>query len=460
MNKKTTVTLLVFVVLGIGAFLALRAPEKGERKGPHVGPPGVSAMKADQIDALEVVNGKDASGKEQKTSLAKQAGKWTVVAPVVYPADAEGVKSAVDKLAELSFSEVVSDHKDKQKELEVDQDKGVRVTVKSGGKVLADLYFGKTVSGYTMARVAGQDAIWQSSGIQKWAFAKDTKGWRDKVVTDFKRDDIATITVDAGARGKITVKRVAPDKDKGTPEKFEVVQSSVKIDKLDDSVPQGLASSVYALRAFDFADAAAAAETGLDKPGYTITTEAGGKKHVVLVGKAKGDNFYVKTGDRTQVFLLPKYTIERLAKAPIEFRDKTLCDLKADAVTALDITYGGAQLQLEKSGSDWKARKPAIAVDATKVVPITQSFTNFKAWAFAESTDPKTTGLKKPTARITVRTSDKKSITFAVGALKDQDYFLQVVGRPDVYMVKKYALDRMLKKPDDVKKADTTAKKS
>ena len=69
MNKKTVISLAVFLVLGIGAAIALRAPERGERRGPHPGPTGVQAMKADQIDELEVTNA------NQKTTLKKESGK-------------------------------------------------------------------------------------------------------------------------------------------------------------------------------------------------------------------------------------------------------------------------------------------------------------------------------------------------------------------------------------------------
>jgi len=240
-----------------------------------------------------------------------------------------------------------------------------------------------------------------------------------------------------------------------------VTESSAKIDKLDETVPQGVASSVSSLRAFDFADGAPPSESGLDHPAYSITTRAGPKTVTLLVGKIKNDNYYVKKADSDQVFLVAKFTIERLAKPPVDFRDKTMSDIKADEVVALDINYGGSQLVLEKSGNDWKAKKPAaLAVDNAKVTPIAQAFASWKAGGFAETVDPKATGLKKPTARITVHTKSKKSVTFLVGALKDEDYFVQVAGRPDVFVVKKFGLERILKKPDDVKKSEATAKKS
>jgi hypothetical protein len=449
MNKRTAAMLVVFVALAGGAWLALRAPQKGERRGPRELPKGVQALHKDEVDEFSVVKGKE------QTTLKKEGASWWVTTPVRYPADYDGgVKNALEKLADLTWEEVVSEQKERAKDLEVDEEKGVRVTAKKGGVTLADLWVGKAVGQYTMVRPASGNEIWQVKGLPRWAIDKDTKGWRDKVVTTLKHDDIQTITVDAGAKGKITIKRIAGDKSKNTAEKYEVAESTLKIDKLDDAVPQGLANAVAGLRAADFADAVKLEDAGLDKPAYTVTAKAGASTLTLLVGKAAGENFYVKTGDKPQLFLVPKWTVERLAKPPIEFRDKTMVDVRADEVTGLDISYGGVELQLERQGADWKAKKPALTVDAAKVMPIVQAFSGWKAAAFAD-----TNAVGKPTARVTVRTKDKKATTLVIGALKDQDYPVQVAGRPEVYLVKKFAVDRVLKKPDDVKKGEPQAKK-
>ena len=48
----------------------------------------------------------------------------------------------------------------------------------------------------------------------------------------------------------------------------------------------------------------------------------------MLIGKKKGEeDFYVKRADAPQVFLVKKYNLERINKRPIEFRDKTICNL-------------------------------------------------------------------------------------------------------------------------------------
>src|SRR5438128_932791 len=118
MNKKTLISIGVFAVLGIGAIVATRAPDKGERIGAAPGPKGVAAMKADAIDELEVTSDK------QKTTIKKEGSGWMVSAPVHYPAEADAIKAALDKLGELAWGQMVSEQKERAKEMEVDEEKG------------------------------------------------------------------------------------------------------------------------------------------------------------------------------------------------------------------------------------------------------------------------------------------------------------------------------------------------
>jgi hypothetical protein len=452
MTQKTLLLLVLFAGLVGAALVARRLPEKGERAAADR-PRPVASIAAGSIDELEVTSGKD------KTQLKKQDGKWRVVAPIAYGADEPAVKSAIEKLEGLQWGDVVSSQKDKHREFEVDEEKGVRVVARKGGAALADLLVGKTMSGYTLVRPYGKDEVWQAVGVLKWVYAKDTKGWRDKTILSFERESCEKVEVE-GARGKVVAKRIPADKDKKTPEKWELVESPVKVDKLDESVPGGVLSTLYSLRTFDFADGVTLGDAGLEPPAYKVTAELkGGARKTVLIGKQKGEDFHIKTPDGAQVYLVRKYTVERLTKPPLEFRDKSLVDIKADDVVGLEIKSGTVELLLEKSGEDWKAKRPPkLEVDSAKVKPIASAFTALKAASFAESTDAKTTGLAKPTGRVIVRTKDRKAVTLVIGTLKDNtDYFVQVAGRPDIYMLKKYSVDRFLKKPDDIKKGGASS---
>jgi hypothetical protein len=454
MNKKTGIAFVVFVGLGLIALAARRQPEKGERPTDHPNP--IPSLETSQFDTLEVTKG------GATTVIKSEGGKYKVTAPIAYPADEPTAKSAFEGLGKLRLTDLVTDQKTKQAEFEVD-DKGVHVVVKKADKVLADFVIGKAVGTGTMVRPSGKDEIWQATGINRYIFDKGVVDWRDKSITSFTAADAERIDVATRDGAKIAVKKTGTKQ--GAEDKWEVVDSSVKIDKLDDSVPNGIVSSLASWKANDFGDGLTPAGAGLEPPAINVTvTLKGGKKVTALLGnKPKEDEIYVKVPDGAQVYIAKKFNAERVAKRPLEFRDKTLCNLADGDVAEIAVTRGADSYTLSKSGSDWKAVKPAkLDLDASKVTPIAGAFKDWKATSFAEDpASPKDTGLAKPRAVIAVKGKGKgEACLVKVGdESKDKLSSFVMTGKgPDVYVAPKWAVDRILVKVDDLKKT-TTAKK-
>jgi len=179
-----------------------------------------------------------------------------------------------------------------------------------------------------------------------------------------------------------------------------------------------------------------------------------------MVGDKKGDDdYYVKNGESAQVFLVKKYGVEHVNRRPIDFRDKTICDIADSDLTEIAVSHGAESYTLVKSGKDWKATKPAkTEVDGSKVTPIAGAFKAWKATGFAEDPSLKADGLVKPQATIVAK-SKAATCALKVGdETKDkQSYFVQAGSSPDVYLVPKWSADRILVKVADIKKT-TVAK--
>ena len=133
--------------------------------------------------------------------------------------------------------------------------------------------------------------------------------------------------------------------------------------------------------------------------------------------------------------------------------------MRAADVASIEITQGAESIALERAGEAWKRRGAGPAIDETKVKPLGGAFEAVAGARFAEDKDPAKTGLGKPTGVVTVRLRDKSASTLRIGALtKDSgEYYVQKVGSPDVVMVKKYVIDRFLKKPSELEAAPKTA---
>ena len=312
-----------------------------------------------------------------------------------------------------------------------------------------------------MVRPTGKNEIWQASGISRYTVDKSSTDWRDKSISTFTAADVEKLDVTAKGGAKISLKKTGTKE--GTEDKWQVVDSSVKIDKLDNATANNLVSTLSSWKANDFADGAKPAEAGLEPPELTITVGLkGGKSVTVLLGAKKGDDeLYAKKSDAPQVFLVKKYNVERVNKAPIEFRDKTLCDVAAADLTDVSVAAGDKSFALAKSGSDWKAVKPKMDVDSGKVSPIAGAFKDWKATAFAENQSLKDDGLAKPRAVITAKGKDKAVCVVRVGdETKDKlSVFVAKDKSSEVLLAPKWSVDRILVKPDDLKKAAVASKK-
>ncbi|MEK6608403.1 MAG: DUF4340 domain-containing protein [Myxococcota bacterium] len=440
-------TLLAAIVLGglLGSYAYLSSrPEKGERARRA---PPFSSQPKDRVAKVTIVK----DGK--KVVLARvDKESFRVAEPVDYPADKYAVKTLLEKLEKLEFGDVVTDQSAKHAEFEVDDAKGVRVTVEDAdGKARADFLVGKIAGGYTLVRAAGKNEVVQVVGSIKTTFSKELKAWRDKTIFDFKRDEAERIEVatPGGAYALAGAKE-------GEKIKWTLASAPLAVDALDEDVPSGIVSSLYALKASDFADNATLETAGLVTPAFAITVKAGGAAHTLLVGGKKDEDFYVKRADKPQIFLLKKYTVDRVAKRPIDLRDKTVASFKEDDVESVEIVKGGDRLRLARKDGAWSST-PETKLDEAKVKSAVAALAMLKASSFSDARDAATTGLGKPQGIVTVRLKDRSNVTVRVGGktAEDNELYLARDGRPDVFVVKKYTVDRFLKTAADFeRKAD------
>jgi hypothetical protein len=446
MNRKTLTALATFAVLGLVALLILRQPDKGERPADRPRPfPTLSATDIETIDVTKA---------GATTTIKNEGGKYKVTAPVQYAADEPIVKAAFESLGKFVATSLVTDQKAKHEEFQVDDKSGIHVVAKGkGGATLLDLVIGKAAGSGTMVRPTGKDEVWQANNLSRYTFEKSPADWRDKSITTYTATDVESIEVTDKAGGKIALKKT--DGKVGSDDKWEVVQSSVKIDKLDNAAPVGIASALATWKANDFADAAKLADVGLEPPQVTVAVVLkGGKRATVLIGNKKGDDeLYVKTPESPQVFVVKKYNAERVVKRPIEFRDKTICDIPDTDVTEIAVSNGDNSFTVVKSGTEWKATKPAkFEADPNKITPMAGAFKEWKGTSFAEDQSPKANGLAKP--KMVTAKSKTATCTAKIGdETKDKLSYHVMSGKgTEVYLTPKWNVDRLLQKLDDLKK--------
>jgi hypothetical protein len=209
----------------------------------------------------------------------------------------------------------------------------------------------------------------------------------------------------------------------------------------------------------------AAIDSLIKRPGY--------EAHVVLIGKEekKQKARYVKLEDKKQVFLVRETALANALKDIAQLRDKTVVKVDPSNVVGIEVRHekGTTVLKREKveppkkkkdqkdekgkkqePATAWKVVKPKslqkeeIAVD--RVVKMLES--RFRARSFANTADPEKTGLRKPVGRVILRLAKGPRITILVGkeAEKNRRY-VQVQGKPEVYVMGSYPLSQLYKPP-------------
>lgn len=443
MNRKTLIALAVLGILIVVAVVVTRQPEKGQVTGERPRP--VPKLAGGSFDTLTVTKG------TSTTSIKKEGDSYKITAPAAYVADQGVAKTAFESIEKLEFGTIVTDQKAKYAEFEVD-DKALKVVVKKGEQTLAELLVGKSVGGNTLVRVPGKDEVWQALGSFRYSLDRDTTGWRDKTISTFPQGDVEKVELKTREYGHALVKKDG--------DKWSVVESTVKVDKVDTTVPTGIVSALGSWTTNDFADDAKPEQAGLANPENTIIVSLkGGKTVSVLVGNKKGaDDFYVKKADAPQIYLVKKYNLDRIDKKPIDLRDKTLCDIGEGDLTQIAVSHDKDSFTLAKgAGKDknaWSATKPKdLTVDTSKISSITGGFKDWKATGFADDQSPKANGLDKPRAVITATGKDKKkSCTLKIGAESPDKVNVFAAEGSDVFVVPKWSVDRLMVKVDDLKK--------
>lgn len=444
MNRKTLIALAVLGILVVVAVVVTRQPEKGQVTGERPRP--IPKLAGGSFDTLTVTKG------ASTTTIKKEGSAYKITAPAAYVADQGVAKTAFESVEKLEFGTIVTDQKAKQAEFELD-DKALKVVVKKGDQALAELLIGKNVGGNTLVRLPGKDEVWQALGSFRYSLDRDTTGWRDKTISTFPQADAEKVELKTREHGHALVKKEAGDK-------WSVVESSVKVDKLDNTVPTGIVSALGSWTTNDFADDAKPEQTGLANPENTVTVSLkGGKTVTVLVGNKKGaDDFYVKKADAPQVYLVKKYNLDRIDKKPIDLRDKTLCDIAENEMGQIAVSHDKDSFALAKgAGKDknaWTATKPKdLTADTSKINAITGGFKDWKATGFADDQSPKANGLDKPRAVVSATSKDKKkSCTIKIGAESTDKVSVFAAEGTDVFVVPKWSVDRLLVKVDDLKK--------
>jgi hypothetical protein len=165
----------------------------------------------------------------------------------------------------------------------------------------------------------------------------------------------------------------------------------------------------------------ALAPYGLEKPDVTVTvtTKSKGTLPGIEIGKTTpiGFSAYIKTTGKPAVMLTESAFSAGMNKSVADLRDRELMTFNVDDISKVKIEHEGtAEIDLVKSGGQWKIEKPSkYPADPTQVRTVLSGLANAKVDSFIDDqpTDVSRYGLLKPRLTVTVATAnDSQSLLF------------------------------------------------
>ncbi len=191
---------------------------------------------------------------------------------------------------------------------------------------------------------------------------------------------------------------------------------------------------------------------------------------------------YLKLKSKPQIFLIQEARLKALMKSPSDLRNRTIVKIdRGQHIVRLEVYRGKEKIILAKKKLKWTAVEPKDLkfTDASVKRDVKMLTTRFTAKEFSKEKDPKKTGLDKPEGRIlvTIETAppkppqkDKKAkkgekgkpapkvvpkpagkikrmvVEILVGkTVNKRERYVQIKGKPDIYIMRQYTLERVWK---------------
>lgn len=200
---------------------------------------------------------------------------------------------------------------------------------------------------------------------------------------------------------------------------------------------------------------------GLDMPKLEVRfRKKGGKDFQRLTIGDKtptGNELYAQTADKKRVILLSSFVDGTFNKNTFALRDKTVLQFERDKVTALEWSSKAGDVQLAKSGTEWKIVKPIAARGDFGVIEgIVERLHSLKMQGIVApdgAANAANYGLDKPTGTITVGAGSARA-TLLLGSTRDAVINAKDASRPMIFTLAPTITMDVFKTLTDLRRGD------
>lgn len=191
-------------------------------------------------------------------------------------------------------------------------------------------------------------------------------------------------------------------------------------------------------------DASDQVKAGLDRPRLRLTVVASAGEHTLLVGNARGDDFYAARQNDPELKLISASTFRDLNKQGSDLRGRELVTLPSEKIRSIELTNSSGVIHVQREGDAWKLQglAPGEQTKADQVQTLLNSITG-PASAHVEEAPPDLAkyGLEKPVISVRVNDGAGTSQVLRLGK-KGPDGSFYAMGAPNaVFRVPGYVYE-------------------
>jgi hypothetical protein len=204
-----------------------------------------------------------------------------------------------------------------------------------------------------------------------------------------------------------------------------------------------------------------------DKTGVRVVAKAAGGKVLAdfLIGKSgAGGSTMVRLPGKDEIWQASGLTRFTFDKTTTDWRDKSITTFSGTDAEQIEVaTKDAGKVVVKKAGTKEGSEDKWEIVETTspkltKTEPLDQSVPNgivsalssWKANDFADGAKAAEVGLEPPASSVTVSLKGGKKVTVLIGNKKgEDDAYVKTPENPQIFVVKKFNLDRVNKHPGD-----------
>ena len=376
--------------------------------------------------------------------------EWKIIQPVQAKADARAVEDIVSTIGSLRVVIFEADGEYDPANYGLAQP---RITVAFQSTVddsIQELRIGSDAGTPGRVYVARSDhrAVYAVNKAIYTTLNRTVFDLRDKRVIDFQRTATHRFAIRQGDSQVVCQKNVD-----GVWEITEPIALKADAEAVDD-----LLFGVDALKVVRFVDDQPKnlGPYGLDAPSIEASFMAPDTEPaILLIGKMKGDNIYVKAQNAEPVFLVKKTLLDLVGMGVAGLRNKQILDFDSDDAAKIVLKHGDVSLTCQKQGTNWRLTHPVQEQAKNGAVRgILQQVNQLTVQAFlAVSLPIATTRFDAPEIQLAITLKDRTEHLLEIGKpTDDAHHYGRLQNAPDtVFLLKKEIAENLKKAVDDLR---------